>query len=65
MSRSTTYDYTAERSALNEIAQQTFEALRAGVIRVAGRHRYPLAGAAEAHRDLEGRRTSGPLLLLP
>jgi NADPH2:quinone reductase len=35
------------------------------VIRVEGRHRYALAAAAEAHRDLEGRRTSGPLLLLP
>src|SRR5881296_3534774 len=48
------FHYTAERAALNEIAQQTFEALRAGVMRVERRHRYPLAAAAEAHRDLEG-----------
>jgi NADPH:quinone reductase-like Zn-dependent oxidoreductase len=59
------FHYTAERAALNEIAQQTFEALRARVIRVEVRHRYPLASAAEAHRDLEDRRTTGPLLLLP
>jgi len=59
------FHYTAERTALNEIAQQTFEALRARVIRVEVRHRYPLASAAEAHRDLEDRRTTGPLLLLP
>jgi len=65
LSRPVLFHYTAERAALNEIAQQTFEALRAGVIRVERRHRYPLAAAAEAHRDLEGRRTSGPLVLLP
>jgi NADPH:quinone reductase len=59
------FHYTAERAALNEIAQQTFEALRSRVIRVDVRHRYPLTAAAEAHRDLEARRTTGPLVLLP
>src|SRR6266853_1448467 len=65
LSRPVLFHYTAERTALNEIAQQTFEALRARILRVEVRHRYPLAAAAEAHRDLEGRRTTGPLLLLP
>src|SRR5258705_3145852 len=65
LSRTVLFHYTAERTALNEIAQQTFEALRARILRVEVRHRYPLAAAAEAHRDLEGRRTTGPLLLLP
>src|SRR5258705_10588397 len=65
LSRPVLFHYTAERAALNEIAQQTFEPLRAGVIRVERRHRYPLASAADAHRDLEARRTSGPLVLLP
>jgi NADPH:quinone reductase-like Zn-dependent oxidoreductase len=65
LSRPVLFHYTAERSALNEIAQQTFEALREGVIRVDGQHRYPLAAAAEAHRALEGRRTTGSLVLLP
>jgi NADPH:quinone reductase-like Zn-dependent oxidoreductase len=65
LSRPVLFHYTAERAALDEIARQTLEALRAGVIRVERRHRYPLAAAAEAHRDLEGRRTTGPLVLLP
>ena len=41
LSRPVLFHYTAGREALNEIAQQTFEALRGGVIRVDGRHRYP------------------------
>jgi NADPH:quinone reductase len=65
LSRPVLFHYTAERAALSEIARQTFEALQAGVIRVETRHRYPLAAAAEAHRDLESRRTTGPLVLLP
>lgn len=65
LSRPVLFHYTAQRAALNEIAGQTFEALRTGTIRVETRHRYPLAAAAEAHRDLEARRTVGPLMLLP
>ena len=64
LSRPVLFHYTAERSALDELAQQTFEALRAGVIRVERRHRYPLAAAAEAHRELEARRTTGSLVLV-
>jgi NADPH:quinone reductase-like Zn-dependent oxidoreductase len=64
-SRPVVFHYTADRAALSELAAQTFEAFRAGVLRVERRHRYPLSGAADAHRDLEARRTSGPLVLLP
>jgi NADPH:quinone reductase-like Zn-dependent oxidoreductase len=48
-----------------EIAGRVFAALREGVLRVDVRHRYPLAAAAYAHRDLEARRVTGPLTLLP
>ena len=44
------------------MTERTFEALRRGTIRVDVRHRYPLAAAAEAHRDLEGRRTTGQIV---
>ena len=57
------FHYTAEH--LQEMAGNVFSALRDGTIRVDVRHRYPLAAAADAHRDLEARRTSGQIVLLP
>jgi NADPH:quinone reductase-like Zn-dependent oxidoreductase len=65
LSRPVLFHYTAERAALEEIARRTFEALRGGTIRVQIRHRYPLGAAADAHRDLEARRTAGAIVLLP
>jgi len=59
------FHYTDDPAALREMASRTFDALRRGLIRLDIRHRYPLGAAAEAHRDLEGRRTIGPLVLLP
>jgi NADPH2:quinone reductase len=49
---------------LQEMAGNVFRALREGTIRPEVRHRYPLAGASDAHRDLEARRTSGQVVLL-
>jgi NADPH:quinone reductase len=57
------FHYTAEH--LQEMAGRTFAALRDGILKVETRHRYPLASAAQAHRELEARRTIGPLVLLP
>jgi len=42
-----------------------FQALRQGVVKVETPTRYDLANAADAHRDLESRRTTGALVLLP
>ena len=47
------------------MAGSVFAALRDGILASDVRHRYPLAAAADAHRDLEARRTSGQLVLLP
>jgi NADPH:quinone reductase len=63
LSRPVLFHYTAEH--LQQMAGNVFGALRDGTIRVDGRHRYPLAAAADAHRDLEARRTSGQIILLP
>ena len=65
LSRPVLFHYIAQRAMLQEIAGHVFRALREGTIRVELRHRYPLAAAAEAHRDLEARRTTGPIVLLP
>ena len=63
LSRPVLFHYTAEH--LQEMAGNVFNALRSGTIRVEVHHRYPLAAAADAHRDLEARRTSGQIVLLP
>ena len=65
LSRPVLFHYTAQRSTLNEIAGNLFKALREKTIHVTMNHRYPLAAAAEAHRELEARRTSGSIVLLP
>jgi NADPH:quinone reductase-like Zn-dependent oxidoreductase len=59
------FHYTASRERFETMAASTFEALRKGVIRPRIEHRYPLSAAAEAHRDLEARRTTGQVILLP
>jgi NADPH:quinone reductase-like Zn-dependent oxidoreductase len=63
LSRPVLFHYTAEH--LQEMAGNVFNALREKTIHVEVRHRYPLAAAADAHRDLEARRTSGQIVLLP
>ena len=56
---------TSIRERLVEISTHLFDAIRAGTVQAEPRHRYPLDRAADAHRDLESRRTSGQLVLLP
>jgi NADPH:quinone reductase-like Zn-dependent oxidoreductase len=49
---------------LQPMAGRVFGALRDGILRPDVRHRYPLGAAADAHRDLEARRTTGQVVLL-
>jgi NADPH2:quinone reductase len=57
------YTDTSEKMILQ--SGRLFDALRSGAV-VAERPRaYPLANAAAAHADLEGRRTTGSLVLIP
>lgn len=63
--RPTLADHIADRADLLEGAAALFAALRSGQIRPVIGARHPLAQAARAHADLEGRRTTGALLLIP
>jgi NADPH:quinone reductase-like Zn-dependent oxidoreductase len=57
------FHYTAD--ALQPMAGNVFAALRDGILKPDIRRRYPLAAAADAHRDLEARLTTGSTVLLP
>ncbi|MGD8860850.1 MAG: quinone oxidoreductase [Myxococcales bacterium] len=57
--------YTASREELEQRADAVLGAVAGGTLRVHVGQRYPLAQAADAHRALEGRETTGKVLLLP
>ncbi|MFO1421251.1 MAG: quinone oxidoreductase [Candidatus Competibacteraceae bacterium] len=57
--------YTAERADLLASAAELFEVVTNGAVRIEVRQTYPLAETAQAHRDLEARRTTGSTVLLP
>jgi NADPH2:quinone reductase len=65
LTRPKLHDYTATRAELTARAAEVFAAVAAGTLHVRIGHRYPLADAAQAHQDLEGRRTTGKVLLIP
>ena len=59
------FEENATPEALQTRARALFEVLESGAVAVHIRLRYPLADAAEAHRDIEGRRTVGQSVLIP
>src|SRR5246127_32380 len=65
LTRQTRFNYIASRSELEAAARELFAAVRAKKVRIVIGQRYPLARAADAHRDLEGRRTTGSTVLGP
>ncbi|MBO9556590.1 quinone oxidoreductase [Cellulomonas sp.] len=65
LTRPTLGDHTASRDELTWRATELFDAVRAGTLDVRVGATYPLADAADAHRALEGRATTGKVLLLP
>jgi NADPH:quinone reductase len=58
-------DYIHDRAEMLARAQDLFEAMKSGAVRVEVRQRYPLAEAERAQRDLEGRCTIGSSVLIP
>ena len=59
------FHYSASRDDLESGASALFDMVGKGRIRIDVSGRYPLADAAQSHRDLAARRTTGSLLLLP
>lgn len=57
--------YVAKREDLLSSAQELFKLVSKGVIKISIQKTYPLTHAAQAHRDLEGRLTTGSSVLLP
>jgi NADPH2:quinone reductase len=65
LTRPTLMHYIATREELTMRAGAVLEAVASGALKLRISKTYPLADAAQAHRDLEGRRTTGKLLLSP
>jgi NADPH2:quinone reductase len=65
LTRPTLVHYTATRAELVERAGQVLGLVASGALVVRIGHELPLTQAAEAHRDLEQRRTTGKVLLIP
>jgi NADPH:quinone reductase len=58
-------NYISTRDELVERSEAVFGMMATGKLKLRTEHTYPLAEAQRAHRDLEGRKTTGKLLLIP
>jgi NADPH2:quinone reductase len=65
LTRPTLMHYTERREDLLAAAEDLFSVVLAGIVRIRVNQTYPLRDAAQAHRDLEARKTTGSTLLLP
>jgi len=65
LTRPTLATYTATRADLEAAAREVFDVIREGKVKVEVRHTYPLIDAERVHRDLEGRRTVGSIVMIP
>jgi NADPH2:quinone reductase len=65
MTRPTLGTYTATRADLVATANDLFEVVGSGAVKINVNHKYALKDAAQAHMDLEGRKTTGSIILLP
>ncbi|MTJ84291.1 MAG: quinone oxidoreductase [Telmatospirillum sp.] len=64
LTRPTLNHYTAQRADLLASAKDLFDVVGSGAVRIAINQTYPLEDAAQAHRDLEARRTTGSTVFL-
>ena len=64
LTRPSIVHYTATREALVGTANELFDVIATGAVKIAARRTYALKDAAQAHRDLEARKTTGSSVLL-
>jgi NADPH2:quinone reductase len=65
ITRPTLMTYTASREDLVESSSALFDVVSSGAVKIEVNQTYPLADAAQAHADLESRKTTGSTVLLP
>ena len=63
--RPTLFNYTITREELLESANALFDVVAKGAVKIAVNQSYPLKDAAQAHRDLQARKTTGSTVLIP
>jgi NADPH2:quinone reductase len=65
LTRPTLMHYTEDVTELRDAAAELFDAVLEGAVKIKINQTYPLAETAQAHQDLEARRTTGSTVLLP
>jgi NADPH:quinone reductase len=65
VTRPTLATHIASRADLVERSNALFEVVKSGTVKIETTKRYKLADAQAAHRDLEGRKTTGSIVLVP
>lgn len=65
VTRPTLFTYAAKRADLVAMANDLFDVVMSGKVKIEVNQRYPLSEAVRAHTDLEARRTTGSTILLP
>lgn len=65
VTRPTLFTYTASRADLEATAQDLFDVVLSGKVKIEINHTYALKDAAQVHGDLEGRKTTGSVVMLP
>ncbi|MGQ0752677.1 MAG: quinone oxidoreductase family protein [Betaproteobacteria bacterium] len=65
LTRPTLFSYTSKREDLLTAARELFSVVKSGKVKISINQTYPLREAAQAHMDLEARKTTGSTVLLP
>jgi NADPH2:quinone reductase len=65
LTRPTLFTHISTRESLVEMASDLFDVVAKGIVKIEVNQEYPLAEVAQAHRDLEARKTTGSTILIP